>query len=144
MDQIAAICYRSANNSTEYLLVRTRLGRWTFPKGDVEPDEEGWVAAEREAFEEAGVIGVTEHEPLTSYLHAKKAWEDEGLETVVHAFLLEVKKTQAPEETHRNPTWFSFSGAKAALAEGRPAKYAEELRRALSEADNRIRQDLKG
>ena len=139
MEQIAAICYRSANNTIEYLLVKTRLGRWTFPKGDIEPDEEAWAAAKREAFEEAGVAGVPEHEPLTTYLHAKKAWEDEGRETVVHAFLLDVKKTQAPEEMHRDPTWFSFSGAKVALAEGCPARYAEELRRALSEADNRIR-----
>ena len=138
MEQAAAICYRLVNNSTEYLLVRTRSGRWTFPKGMVEPEEEGWSAAEREAFEEAGVTGIISHESLTTYLHAKKAWEDEGKETRVHAFLLEVKKTQIPEEQHRDPTWFPFSAAEDALVEGRPSKYAEELRRILREADKRI------
>jgi 8-oxo-dGTP pyrophosphatase MutT (NUDIX family) len=138
LEQVAAICYRSVNNSTEYLLVRARSGRWTFPKGAVESDEERWSAAEREAFEEAGVTGVISHESMTTYLHAKKAWEDKGRETMVHAFLLKVKKTQIPEEKHRNPTWFSFSGAEGALVEGRPSKYAEELQRVLREADKRI------
>ena len=138
MEKVAAICYRLINRSAEYLLVRTRSGRWTFPKGTVETDEERWSAAEREAFEEAGVTGIISHESLTTYLHAKKLWEDEGKESRVHAFLLEVKKTQIPEEQHRNPTWFSFSAAEAALVEGRPSKYAEELRRVLHEANSRV------
>jgi len=138
MDQVAAICYRSVNNSNEYLLVRTHSGRWTFPKGDIDPYEEFWVAAEREAFEEAGVTGIIKHEPLTIYRHAKKAWEEKGRETIVHAFLLEVKKKGIPEEQHRNPTWFSCEAAKEALTVDRPRKYAEELRRVLREAENCI------
>lgn len=138
MDHVAAICYRPVNNSAEYLLVRTRSGRWTFPKGDVEPGEEGWAAAEREAFEEAGVSGVTEKEPLASYLHAKKEWEEEGKEAIVHAFLLEVKKIRIPEERHRKPTWFSYKAAIETLTVGRPRKYAEELRRVLRKAEDRI------
>lgn len=138
MEQVAAICYRYVDNSIEYLLVRTSSGRWTFPKGTVEPEEEGGSAAEREAFEEAGATGIISNEPLTVYLHAKKAWEDEGKETRVHAFLLEVKNIQIPEEQHRDPKWFSFSGAEDALVKGRPSKYAEELLRVLREADDRI------
>ena len=138
MDHVAAICYRSIKSSTEYLLVRTSSGRWTFPKGTVEQKEEKWSAAQREAHEEAGVIGVIAHEPLTEYLHAKKAWEVKGQEAMVQAFLLEVKKTQVPEEKERNPTWFVFSAAEDALVQGRPIKYAEELRRVLREAEARI------
>jgi 8-oxo-dGTP pyrophosphatase MutT (NUDIX family) len=138
LEQVAAICYRHSSNSIEYLLVKTNTGRWTFPKGSVEADEEKWAAAEREAFEEAGVIGVISHKSLIEYLHSKKAWEDEGKESIVHAFLLEVKKTQPPEEQHRNPTWFSFADAEEALAEGRPQKYAEELRRVLLDAERKI------
>jgi len=138
MDQVAAICYRSGINSTEYLLVRTGSGRWTFPKGEVEPGEEGWAAAEREAFEEAGAIGVTGHEPFTTYLHAKKEWEEEGREVLVHAFLLEVEKTQAPVEPYRDPEWFSFKAVNDALAAGRLGKYAKELRRVMGEAEKRI------
>ena len=138
MEKVAAVCYRVINNSIEYLLVRTGAGRWTFPKGCVEPGEAGWSAAEREAFEEAGVKGVIFRQSLTTYLHSKKAWEGEGKESLVQAFLLEVKKTQISEEQYRDPTWFSFSGAEAALVEGRPSKYAEELRRVLWDANRRI------
>jgi bis(5'-nucleosidyl)-tetraphosphatase len=144
LEQVAAICYRSTERSIEYLLVRTHSGRWTFPKGDVDPGEEGWFAAQREAFEEGGVTGVIAHESLTAYLHAKKAWEEKGHVVKVKAFLLEVKETQIPEEEHRDPTWFSFSAAEDALVEGRPFKYSEELRRVLHEADNRIACSLKG
>ena len=143
MDQVAAICYHRVNSSTEYLLVRTHSGRWTFPKGSVEPGEERWFAAQREAFEEAGVTGIIAHESLTTYLHSKRLWEDKGHEIRVHAFLLEVKKTQTPEEQHRNPTWFSFSAAEDALVKGRPVKYAEEVRRVLHEAEDRIARSLK-
>ncbi|MBN1627596.1 MAG: NUDIX domain-containing protein [Deltaproteobacteria bacterium] len=138
MEQVAAICYRSANNTTEYLLVKTRLGRWTLPKGGVEPGEKGWAAAEREAFEEAGVTGIIVHGPLTTYLHGKKEWEEEGREVLVHAFLLEVKKAQPPEEQLRDPTWFSFDAAKEALTVDRPRKYAEELMRVLRDAEGYI------
>ena len=138
MEQVAAVCYRLINNSTEYLLVRTHSGRWTFPKGKVEPGEERWCAAQREAFEEAGVTGVVEHESFTTYIHSKKEWEDTERESRVKAFLLDVKKTGIPEEQHRSPSWFSFLTALAALSEDRPHKYAEELRRVLHEAEEKI------
>ena len=42
----------------EFLLVRTSQGgRWTFPKGRIEPGESPSAAAAREAAEEAGVDG---------------------------------------------------------------------------------------
>lgn len=138
LECVAAICYRLVNNSIDFLLVRTTGGRWTFPKGTVEQGEERWFAAQREAFEEAGASGIIEHEPLTVYLHEKKEWKRKGTEIKIYAFLLEVKKTQIPEEPHRNPTWFSFSAADTALAEGRQFKYAEEFRRVLRVASSRI------
>lgn len=138
MEHVAAICYRLRSGSVEFLLVRTHAGRWTFPKGAVDPGEERWAAAQREAFEEAGVTGVIDHTPLTTYLHAKKAWEEGGQETRVCAFLLEVEKTQRPEETHRKPTWFSLHVAETNLIKGRPVKYKKELQRVLREANNLI------
>ena len=138
MEHVAAICYRLKNELVEYLLVRTLAGRWTFPKGEVDPGEERWSAAQREAFEEAGVTGIIDHKPLTTYLHAKKAWEEDGQETSVCAFLLEVKKTQKPEESYRKPKWFSFPDAEANLIKGRPVKYKKELLRVLHEANNLI------
>jgi 8-oxo-dGTP pyrophosphatase MutT (NUDIX family) len=138
LKQAAAICYRFKNDSAEYLLVRTLSKKWTFPKGTVEHGEDSWAAAQREAFEEAGVTGVIAREALTTYLHSKTAWEDDILELRVQAFLLEVNKTQTPGESYRNPAWFSFGDAEKALIEGRGFKYAEELRRVLHEADKWI------
>jgi len=138
LEQVAAVCYRVTQGSIELLLVRTSGGRWTFPKGKVDAGEEKWFAAKREAFEEAGVTGDIEHEPLTTYLHEKKEWKREGVEIKVQAFLLRVKKTQPPGEEQRNPTWFSQAKAGEALAEGRKFKYAEEFLRVLREAVNQI------
>ena len=129
MEQVAAVCYRIVQDSSEFLLVRTTGGRWTFPKGHVDRGEEKWFAAQREAFEEAGVPGDIEHEPLTTYLHEKKEWKGQGLEIRVQAFLLRVTKLQPPEEKQRSPTWFSAAQVAEALAEGRKFKYAEEFRR---------------
>ncbi len=134
LEQVAAVCYRIAQESIEFLLVKTTGGRWTFPKGKVDSGEEKWFAAQREAFEEAGVSGDIEHEPLTTYLHEKKEWKGEGIEIKVQAFLLLVKKVQPPEEKQRNPSWFSEAQAGEALADGRKFKHAEEFRRVLREA----------
>jgi hypothetical protein len=52
----------------------------------------------------------------------------------VKAFLLEVTRTQPPHESMRNPTWFSVEDARRALAKGREAKYAAELRAVIDRA----------
>jgi len=137
--QVAAICYRRAETSIEFLLVRTTGGRWTFPKGNVEAGEQKWFAAQREAFEESGAVGEVEHEPFTTYLHEKKARKEKGLEIKVEAFLLAVQKTQAPESKRRRPTWFSAAEAENALAEDRPFTQAQQFRRVLDEAVNRLK-----
>jgi 8-oxo-dGTP pyrophosphatase MutT (NUDIX family) len=35
-EQVAAVCYRLGKRGIEFLLVRTRGRRWTFPKGSIE------------------------------------------------------------------------------------------------------------
>lgn len=57
----------------EVLLVGSlRDGRWGLPKGRIEADEKkSKAAAEREAFEEAGVLGVADPEPLGSFFYFK-------------------------------------------------------------------------
>ena len=60
-EQVAAVCYRMRGADIELLLVQTRGGRWTFPKGSAEPGLTNAQAAALEAFEEAGVH---EHHPV--------------------------------------------------------------------------------
>src|SRR5215472_18742743 len=54
-EKVAAICFRVRTGVIEFLLVQTRRGRWTFPKGNTEPGLTTAQAAALEAFEEAGV-----------------------------------------------------------------------------------------
>ena len=128
--QVAAVCYRKRGASFEFLLVNTNNGdKWTFPKGATEPRLSHSQAAEREALEEAGAVGVIEPRHFHLYLHTKGVfWQAAGVqEFVVKAFLLEVTRTQPPDESMRNPTWFSVDDARKALTKGREAKYAAEL-----------------
>lgn len=137
-DQVAAVCFQKEDQVARILLVRTTGGRWTFPKGNVDAGEEEWFAAQREAFEEAGVVGEVEHDPFVEYFHEKREWKSRGREILIFAFLLKVENTQEPEEENRNPTWFTILEAGDALAEGRRFKYAEEFRKVLRVAESRI------
>ncbi len=104
--QVAAVCYRRVNSHAEFLLVNTNGGsKWTFPKGAPEPRLSHSQAAEREAKEEAGAIGIIEPRHFHIYIHSKGVfWQPGGVqEYVVKAFLMEVRQTRRPEEDYRNP-----------------------------------------
>jgi 8-oxo-dGTP pyrophosphatase MutT (NUDIX family) len=139
--QLAAVCYRRRGPSVEFLLVNTNGGnKWTFPKGDPELSLSHGKAAEREAWEEAGVSGEIEPRHFCLYIHSKGVfWKPPGVrEYVIKAFLLEVKREENPPETSRNPTWFSPDEAKKILAKGREVKYARELQNVIDHAMEKI------
>src|ERR1700724_1331387 len=69
--QVAAVCYRVREAEVEFLLVQTRNGRWTFPKGRAEPGLTHAQAAALEAFEEAGVHGRMEESSFAQYVRRK-------------------------------------------------------------------------
>lgn len=128
---VAAVCYRrQANGEIEFLLVRTRAGRWTFPKGGVDGDPTAAAAAAREAHEEAGVRGRVEPLAFTRYLHYK----NRGDAHTVNAHLCKVLHLETPREMYRAPRWFSAEKAKRRLREDRPNNYAEELVRVVDHA----------
>ena len=78
--QVAAVCYRRRGLSVEFLLVNTNGGnKWTFPKGDPESSLSHGQAAEREAWEEAGVRGTIESRHFCLYIHSKGVfWKPPG------------------------------------------------------------------
>ena len=129
--QVAAVCYRRTGHSLEFLLVRTDKGRWSFPKGHVEPALTSSQAAAREALEEGGAVGVIARRPFARYRHKKRALASE---VVVRAYLLHVVRTVKPPETHRDPTWFGPREARSKLAAARKSKYRRELRSVLDRA----------
>ena len=135
--QVAAVCYRRVNSHAEFLLVNTNGGnKWTFPKGAPETRLSHSEAAEREAREEAGAIGIIEPRHFHVYIHSKGVfWQPNGVqEYVVKAFLMDVRQTRKPHEDYRNPTWFDDEEARVILAKGREVKYARELQTVIDRA----------
>ena len=137
--QVAAVCYRKRGTSVDFLLVKTTSGdKWTFPKGATARRLSHSQAAEREALEEAGAVGIIEPEHFHLYLQPKGDSRNGFQEFVVKAFLLEVTHTQAPQESKRNPTWFNAHDARNTLARGREGKHAAELSAVLDRALERL------
>ena len=135
--QVAAVCYRRRGPSVEFLLVNTNGGgKWTFPKGDPESPLSHGQAAQREAWEEAGVRGHIEPRHFHLYLHSKGVfWKPPGVrEFVIKAFLMEVDLLDGAHEPERNPTWFSPDTARKILAKGREVKYAREMQAVIDRA----------
>jgi 8-oxo-dGTP pyrophosphatase MutT (NUDIX family) len=132
---VAAVCYRVHRSELEFLLVRTRGGLWTFPKGRVDRDTSNANAAAREAYEEAGVKGRVDNTPFVSYLHCKRArLRSRRRVVLVDAYLCEVLRLVTPPELYRDPTWFCAAKAKRRLREYRAPEYAAEAIRVIDRA----------
>lgn len=128
-----AICYRVRKGRPEFLLVRTKDGKyWTFPKGHIESNEGDRRAAAREAREEAGVEGPVHRRMLTRYLFpAGSAEECDRIE--VDAYLLQVKRMRQSSEA-RKVAWCDTSEAKKMLAADREEPFATEHVRVIDAA----------
>lgn len=137
---MAAVCYRAQGSGIEFLLVRTRSGRWTFPKGSLEPGLTHAQVAALEAFEEAGVHGRMEQISFARYIRRKRGNGHSAVaRVVVYAHLCEVLRLEPPQEANRNPTWFSADKAKQRLGEDRTPDYGAEFTRVVDRAVARIR-----
>src|SRR5882672_12952424 len=136
-EQVAAVCYRMRGADIEFLLVQTRGGRWTFPKGSSEPGLTHAQAAALEAFEEAGVHGRMEEASFARYIRHRRREARSAVgksaekESAVNAHLCEVLRLVPPQELGRNPTWFSPEKAKRLLQENRTPDFGRELTRVV-------------
>jgi len=138
-EQVAAVCYRVRNDFVEFLLVRTRGGRWIFPKGNAEPGLTHAQAAALEAFEEAGVHGRMEEACFSRYSRRTEPSERASQKTVtVNAHLCEVLRLESPQESGRTPTWFPAEKTKRLLREDRSPDYGSDLARIINRALARI------
>jgi len=136
-EKVAAVCYRLRASGIQFLLVQTRRGRWTFPKGHVEPGLTHAQAAALEAFEEAGVHGRMQEASLTHYaLRRNRNSSSPPVRVSVH--LCEVARLEAPPEPGRNRTWFSPESAKQRLRERRKPDQSAPLVRVLDRAQAHI------
>jgi 8-oxo-dGTP pyrophosphatase MutT (NUDIX family) len=130
-EKVAAVCYRIRPSGIQFLLVQTRRGRWTFPKGHVEPGLTHAQAAALEAFEEAGVHGRMQEAPFTHYTLPKNG---NSAPIRVSAHLCQVSRLESPPEPGRNRTWFPPEGAKQRLREGRKSDSGAQLLRVVDRA----------
>ena len=137
---VAAVCYRVRGKELEFLLVRTRNGHWTFPKGRVDQDATNADAAAREAYEEAGVKGSVDSVPFFCYRHCKPRQLGSRRQVIlVDAHLCKVKHLAPPLEEYRDPTWFSVPKAKRRLRKFRTSEFAAEVVGVIDRATERIR-----
>ncbi|MCA1867936.1 NUDIX hydrolase [Agrobacterium genomosp. 3] len=105
IEQAAALCCRISDEGViEILLISSRdTGRWVLPKGFVEKKESTFKAAQREALEEAGIIGKVRKKPIGHYSYFKDG--QRPLNVAVHLLKFERQTEDFRERTQRRQTW---------------------------------------
>ena len=121
MKQAAALPFRRIDRGTgaiEVLLVESSSGRWIIPKGDIDHGMQPHLAAEKEAFEEGGVRGRIDEQPLGQF-RARKEQDGAAIQVEVTVFPLEVSEEldHWPEEERRKRRWLPVDQAAEAVAE---------------------------
>jgi 8-oxo-dGTP pyrophosphatase MutT (NUDIX family) len=94
-------------------LVTSRSGkRWVVPKGCMEPGKSAGEIALQEAWEEAGLVGLLQQEPIGSYVYEK-----DGFVCHVIVFLMTVTSAgdRYPEAGMRQRVWVPVPQALARL-----------------------------
>ena len=120
LTQFGALCYRRKGRDTQVLLITSReTRRWVVPKGWPMPGLTPVEAAEREAWEEAGVRGRISTRCLGIYSYTKVLDTGHGLPCVVALFPLKVLVLEKtfPERRERQRKWFSPEAAAARVEE---------------------------
>jgi phosphohistidine phosphatase len=114
--QSAVIPWRRSGGHLEFLLVSSRNGkRWVIPKGVQEPGLTPHDSAAREAFEEAGVRGTVDPEPLGRYAYNK--WGGTCAVTVFALAAEECLPDGTWAESHRQRQWLPPAEAASRLEE---------------------------
>ena len=97
--QAAALAVRDGR----LCLVTSRSGRrWVLPKGLIDPGYTASEAALLEAWEEAGVVGTLDREPLGAYLYEKL---DQEYHVVVFRMSVTEARESWPERGLRQREW---------------------------------------
>ena len=103
--QAAAIPLRGSH----LCLVTSRSGkRWVIPKGNMEPGKTAGEIALQEAWEEAGLTGILQRDPVGSYLYEK-------LGNTYHVIVYQMRVTAVaddwPEISFRERSWLTLPQA---------------------------------
>jgi 8-oxo-dGTP pyrophosphatase MutT (NUDIX family) len=121
--QVAALCWRHSSRRSSQLevLLITSLNskRWILPKGWPEAELSPADNAAREAFEEAGVTGKVEAQPVGTYHYLKEKKDGGGVPCSVDVFALAVTRQldDWPEKKVRDLAWLSVEQAMMQISE---------------------------
>lgn len=119
--QLGAICHRAAEDgSTEVLLITTReTRRWSIPKGWTIKGLKPHETAEREAWEEAGVVGKAKKKALGCFSYVKVLKSGRKVASIVQVHLVDTTDMDSnyPEKGQRDLEWLSPFEAASRVAE---------------------------
>lgn len=82
--------------------------RWVVPKGQIDPGHTAGEAALVEAWEEAGLVGALDVEPLGSYAYEKMGRE---LHVLVFRMFVTEAREEWPEKNLRSRVWVTLDEA---------------------------------
>lgn len=113
IEQAAVIPFRKRGKEIEIMLITSRnKKKWIIPKGIVELGESHIVSAEKEALEEAGIIGEISEHSIGSYTYNK--WNS-ICRVEVYPFKVEKILDQWLEEDFRQRMWFDIDSATSSV-----------------------------
>jgi len=118
--QFAALPFRRRKSGTEVLILTSLdTGRWIIPKGWPMHDLTPAAAAAREAWEEAGAVGVVSEHCAGFYSYKKAMPDGSSIPCIVAVFPLEVRKLESefPEAGQRKLKWMAPRKAAARVKE---------------------------
>ncbi|WP_333587906.1 NUDIX hydrolase [Phenylobacterium sp.] len=131
--QSGAAPYRLTRKGVLVLLVTSRrTGRWLFPKGGLMAGREPWESAAQEAFEEAGVQGLADREPLGAYQSRRvRNGRAEQIEVVIYPLEVTRQLDRWPERGQRRRRWMSLEEARRRLSDADLVRMTEVLEQRL-------------
>lgn len=131
LQQVGVLPWRLRRDGTRKILLITsrRQGRWIVPKGWPMKGYPLFVAASREAFEEAGIIGDMWPAPLTSYRYMKALDDGSQVPCRVAVFGMRVHGTLTHwrEKDQRQRRWFSVGRAADRLSDVELSEFVRTL-----------------
>ncbi len=104
ISQAACVPFRTTSDGFEILLITTRKGKWSLPKGIIDPGETARRTACKEALEEAGVEGTIEGESIGGFTYHK--W-GEQLKAVVFLLNVHTMHEEFDEDDFRSREWLT-------------------------------------
>ncbi|GLQ54158.1 NUDIX hydrolase [Devosia nitrariae] len=130
--QFGAIPYRIVDGHVVFLMITSRRSaNWVFPKGSAMKGLTPWETAAEEAFEEAGVRGEIEPEPVGSYLHPRND-DPSGLVRIeLYPLLVTEQLDDWREEPQRFRHWALLPQVRRLLASKEAARVASDLHRRI-------------